>query len=76
MAANVILFSELQPEQQKLAGGKAGTLARLSQRGYPVPAGFVILPTAFEGDQLTPLAWVQVCEYLAVLALRRDQIYR
>jgi phosphoenolpyruvate synthase/pyruvate phosphate dikinase len=40
-------FDELTPEQQTSAGGKAGTLARLYQAGYPVPDGFVILPAAF-----------------------------
>jgi phosphohistidine swiveling domain-containing protein len=53
-------FSELTTEQQTLAGGKGGTLARLFQAGYPVPDGFVILPTAFAGDELRPEAWAQV----------------
>ena len=53
-------FSELTTEQQTLAGGKGGTLARLFQAGYPVPDGLVILPTAFAGDELRPEAWAQV----------------
>jgi pyruvate,water dikinase len=71
---NVILFSELQPEQQILAGGKASTLAQLTQRGYPVPAGFVILPSAFEGDELSPSVWSQICEQLAVLRKNGENI--
>jgi len=57
-------LKELTAEQQPLAGGKGGTLARLYQAGYPVPDGFVILPTAFEGDELKPEAWAQVQAHL------------
>jgi hypothetical protein len=53
-------FSDVTKEQQTLAGGKGGTLARLFQAGFPVPDGFVILPSAFEGDELIPEAWIQV----------------
>ena len=60
MGKMVRSFSELSAEQQSLAGGKGGTLARLFQAGYPVPDGFVILPGAFFGDELMPEAWVQV----------------
>ena len=55
---------ELTTDLQALAGGKGGTLARLSQLGFPVPDGFVILPAAFEGDKLTPESWIQVREQL------------
>jgi phosphohistidine swiveling domain-containing protein len=57
-------FNELSVERQPLAGGKGGTLARLYQAGYPVPDGFVIMPAAFAGDELTPQAWSQVQDYL------------
>jgi len=53
-------FAELAPEQQHVAGGKGGALARLFQHGFPVPDGFVILPAAFADDALTPDAWEQV----------------
>lgn len=53
-------FNELTSEQQLLAGGKGGTLLRLYQARYPVPEGFVILPTAFVGDELAGEAWAQV----------------
>ncbi len=53
-------FHELTAELQAYAGGKGGSLARLSQAGYPVPDGFVILPAAFVDDELTPQAWTQV----------------
>jgi len=58
-------FNELTAEQQSLGGGKGGTLARLRQAGYPVPDGFVILPTAFDGDKLATKAWAQVQARLA-----------
>lgn len=48
MADLVRSFDELTQEQQAPAGGKGGTLARLYQAGYPVPAGFVILPAALQ----------------------------
>ncbi|MFQ5812322.1 MAG: PEP/pyruvate-binding domain-containing protein [Anaerolineae bacterium] len=65
-------FRELTLEQQSLAGGKGGTLTRLYQTGYPVPDGFVILPTAFapstssghRGDEMLPEAWAQVQAHL------------
>ncbi len=44
------IFDKLPVEQRASAGGKGGTLARLYQAGYPVPDGFIILPTAFDGD--------------------------
>jgi phosphohistidine swiveling domain-containing protein len=57
-------FKELAAEQHALAGGKGGTLARLYQAGYPVPDGFLILSTAFDGDELKPEAWTQVQAHL------------
>ncbi len=57
-------FKELTSEQQCLAGGKGGTLSRLYQAGYPVPEGFVILPTAFVGDELAAKAWSPVQAHL------------
>ena len=58
-------FNELGAERQSLGGGKGGTLARLYQAGYPVPDGFVILPAAFAGDDLTSEGWAQVQAHLA-----------
>ncbi|ACV63809.1 pyruvate phosphate dikinase PEP/pyruvate- binding [Desulfofarcimen acetoxidans DSM 771] len=56
----VYFFGELKTDQGYFAGGKAGTLAHLYQSGYPVPCGFIILPVAFENDELVPAAWAQV----------------
>jgi phosphohistidine swiveling domain-containing protein len=72
MAAMVRSFDELTTEQLLFAGGKGRTLARLYQAGYLVPDGFVILPTAFSGDRLTPEAWAQVQAHLArIRSMRR-----
>jgi len=50
-------FKELTPELQAFAGGKGGMLARMFQNGYPVPLGFVVLPSAFQEETLDNQAW-------------------
>jgi pyruvate,water dikinase len=61
----IISFKELANDQEAFAGGKGRTLARLYQAGYRVPDGFIILTTAFAGDELTKAAWAQVQAHLA-----------
>ena len=39
-------FKDLTPDLQAFAGGKGGMLSRMFQDGYPVPEGFVVLPSA------------------------------
>jgi pyruvate,water dikinase len=56
----VFSFKELDMKMLSLAGGKGGTLARLSQKGFRVPDGFVILPDAFVENELKPEAWEQI----------------
>lgn len=63
----VFSFSNLHVEQRPFAGGKGATLAQLYQAGYSVPAGFVILPTAFADNQLKTDVWQQVQQHLAPL---------
>lgn len=60
-------FKNLAQEQAPLAGGKGRTLARLFQAGYRIPDGFIILPAAFAGEELTDAAWAQVQAQLAEL---------
>ncbi|HSR32487.1 MAG TPA: PEP/pyruvate-binding domain-containing protein, partial [Anaerolineae bacterium] len=60
MTSLVQPFSELAAEEQRFAGGKGSTLARLYQAGFPVPDGFAILPAGFAGDELRPETWGQV----------------
>jgi phosphoenolpyruvate synthase/pyruvate phosphate dikinase len=63
-------FKKLAKEQAPFAGGKGRTLARLYQAGYRVPDGFILLPSAFAGDELTEEAWAQAQGHLA--RMRRD----
>ncbi len=60
-------FKELTKEQERLAGGKGRILVRLYRAGYPVPDGFIILPAAFLGDDLTIEAWGMVQTNLTCL---------
>lgn len=53
-------FKELTPELQTYAGGKGSMLAKMYQSGYPVPDGFVILPSAFESEKLNDKAWEKI----------------
>jgi pyruvate,water dikinase len=57
-------FKELTPELQAFAGGKGGMLARMFQGGYPVPEGFVVLPSAFQGEKLIKEAWNEILVFL------------
>jgi len=63
----ISLLKELDKTQEPFAGGKGRTLARLYQAGYQVPDGFIILSTAFVGDDLTTEAWTLVQRQLARL---------
>jgi phosphohistidine swiveling domain-containing protein len=60
-------FKNLAKQQEPFAGGKGGTLARLYRAGYRIPDGFIILPAAFAGDDLTMEAWALVQTHLARL---------
>jgi phosphohistidine swiveling domain-containing protein len=64
MSTQVRFFKDLGKDGQEMAGGKGGTLARLYQAGFPVPDGFVILPPAFSGDEITSGGWEQVQAHL------------
>jgi rifampicin phosphotransferase len=63
-------FKKLAQKQEPFAGGKGRTLARLYRAGYRVPDGFIILPAAFVGDDLTMEAWALVQTQLA--RVRKD----
>jgi phosphohistidine swiveling domain-containing protein len=71
MTTTVCFFENLPPERAAQAGGKGRTLARLHQAGHPVPPGFVVLTSAFEGDTLLPTAWDEVAT--ALVRLRAGQ---
>ncbi|WP_302104767.1 PEP/pyruvate-binding domain-containing protein [Polycladomyces zharkentensis] len=57
-------FQELTPGLQAYAGGKGGMLASMFQNGYPVPEGFVVLPSAFKGGKLSDEACNEILAYL------------
>lgn len=57
-------FKEITPEFQALSGGKGGMLSRMFQDGYPIPDGFVVLPSAFQKEKLNDEAWNEIRVYL------------
>ncbi|HSR33341.1 MAG TPA: PEP/pyruvate-binding domain-containing protein [Anaerolineae bacterium] len=67
MSHLLLQFDKLTGDMQPLAGGKGGTLGRLFRAGYPVPDGFVVLPAAFVGDELSTAAWEEINNELARL---------
>lgn len=60
MTESVYFFSELKNRDQLWAGGKGRTLARLYQKGYQIPNGFLIMPSAFQGDEVLSQTWTRV----------------
>jgi pyruvate,water dikinase len=54
-----------------LAGGKGKVLARLFQEKYPVPEGLIIFPSAFSGDDLTPVAEILFLSKLEKIRARQ-----
>jgi len=60
-------FKDLTPELQSYAGGKGGMLARMFQSGYPVPEGFVVLPSSFQGEKLNSQAWNEILTLLSAI---------
>jgi pyruvate,water dikinase len=73
MSSKVKNFHEISSDEQARAGGKGGALARLIQAGYPIPDGFVIMPSAFEDDQLQPEAWLQIVKNLELLRIHNGK---
>lgn len=68
MSEIVKAFDALAPADWSLAGGKGSTLARLLQAGYRVPAGFVILASAFGADgELSQAVRQQITAHLQTL---------
>lgn len=57
-------FNELNPELYSQAGGKGSMLAKMFRSGYPVPEGFVILPSAFRENMLVNEAWKEILDLL------------
>ncbi|PLT49337.1 PEP/pyruvate-binding domain-containing protein [Bacillus amyloliquefaciens] len=57
-------FGELPAELYSFAGGKGSILSKMYQSGYPVPEGFVILPSAFQDGQFRHQAREAVDQYV------------
>ena len=53
-------FKNLTPEERPLAGGKGAMLSKMYQDEYPVPEGFVVLPSAFHENKLRDEAWSEI----------------
>lgn len=67
-------INQLQAEKTSIAGGKGGSLARLSQAGFTMPDGFVIPAPAFANGHLKPEAWTEVRAYLGRMRTRRRDV--
>lgn len=65
-------FGELPMAEEGAAGGKGRSLARLKQEGFPVPDGFILMPSAFSGDELKSEAWEKAQPQLARLRHGRE----
>lgn len=57
MTLTVQRLADLPATAWAAAGGKGGMLARLSQAGYPIPDGLIMLPDAFVGDRIRSESW-------------------
>ncbi|KUO49101.1 MAG: phosphoenolpyruvate synthase [Desulfitibacter sp. BRH_c19] len=67
-------FKELTPELQDFAGGKGAMLARMFQGGFPVPEGFVVLPSVFQDERLTDEAWDEVRVHLQTVRKNKAEV--
>ena len=63
-------FQDITQELRPLAGSKGGMLAKLHRSNYPVPEGFVIIPTAFIDDTLHEDAISLLSTYLSAIRSR------
>lgn len=74
MIDTVKSFQDLTPDLWVQAGGKGGMLARMYQGRYPVPEGFVILPSAFQEDKLTKEVWSAIRRQLNDLRKKNPEV--
>jgi pyruvate,water dikinase len=65
MSETIYRLDNLPAALFTLAGGKGASLARMAQSGYPVPAGWVILPAGFIEGGLAPVARPALLAHLA-----------
>ncbi len=60
-------FNELTSELYKVAGGKGSMLAKMFQVGYLIPEGFLVLPTAFQNNELRRSVQNIIIDYLQAI---------
>ena len=60
-------FRDISEDLMPLSGGKGGMLAKMYRANYPVPEGFVVMPSAFCGVKLQQEARSQVGTQLAAI---------
>lgn len=60
-------FSDITNEALGYAGGKGSSLCRMYNAGIAVPNGFVILPEAFENNELKKEAHLDIEKCLEML---------
>lgn len=65
-------FKDLTPDLWPLAGGKGYMLARMYQNGYPVPEGFIVLPSAFKKEELKDEAWKDISSRLEAIRKKHE----
>ena len=77
-------FQDITQQLRAQAGSKGGMLAKLYRSNYPVPDGFVVMPTAFVSNTLTDEARSLLSTYLsatrgrnqgAMYAVRSSALY-
>ncbi len=66
-------LATLPPDKATAVGGKGRTLASLYQRGYPVPAGFIITSEDFSDNSLREEAWQRAVHHLNALRQGRGR---
>lgn len=67
-------FHELTPAFYKVAGGKGSMLAKMYQWGYPVPEGFIVLPSAFANHLLKETASRTIIHHLNQLRKKETSL--
>lgn len=67
-------LSNIHEAQARAAGGKARGLSQLLAAGFPVPPGWVVLPTAFARDNLTAGARQEIMQAIATRHAQQPRV--
>ncbi|MGN1102549.1 MAG: PEP/pyruvate-binding domain-containing protein, partial [Huintestinicola sp.] len=63
----IFSFKDITEDISPLCGGKGSSLARLTEMGLPVPEGYAVISSAFEGE-LIPMALEELSELISKLS--------